>query len=550
MKIGRNKPCPCGSGKKHKHCHGRFGDTSWPPSEVSQALQRNEAKLRIKEVQQGLGRPIVSLKHGKHQIVAVGSQIHYSSNWKTFIDFLGDYIKRKLPPEWGNSEIKKPLADRHPIMQWYEAVCRIQADSIKEPGQPASMEVLGALASYYGLAYALYLIDHNVDLQDRLIARLKDRSNFQGAYYELVVARALILAGFSLTLEDESDRGSQHCEFSAISIKTGKKYWIEAKMRSVAGIMGKTEVDGATSRKAENPISKLINHLSAALRKPADSQRMIFIDINTEMPVDVSIDNRPGFIDSINRRLQKYEKESLEPGKSAYLFITNMTFHRNLLGPAQLLVYPWGLGIPDFNRSGYMRLSEIYRRDLKHSDALSVAESMQNLLKFPTTFDASMPASALFGEMDPIQIGERYEFEGARPDGGSLVGVVTDAMVDESKKEVVVCVQSDDGKSYLLREKMTNTQYSDYDAYRDVYFGQLRPVPKQIETPYELFLLLMNSQRGKSRSELLRALKINDGNGAHLSDEELLMEYCERQVVGSGLFEVVDGVLTGRPVQK
>ena len=24
-KVGRNKSCPCGSGKKYKHCHGRFG---------------------------------------------------------------------------------------------------------------------------------------------------------------------------------------------------------------------------------------------------------------------------------------------------------------------------------------------------------------------------------------------------------------------------------------------------------------------------------------------------------------------------------------------
>ncbi|MDD3942989.1 MAG: SEC-C metal-binding domain-containing protein, partial [Sphaerochaetaceae bacterium] len=22
-KVGRNEPCPCGSGKKYKHCHGR-----------------------------------------------------------------------------------------------------------------------------------------------------------------------------------------------------------------------------------------------------------------------------------------------------------------------------------------------------------------------------------------------------------------------------------------------------------------------------------------------------------------------------------------------
>jgi len=24
-KVGRNDPCPCGSGKKYKHCHGRTG---------------------------------------------------------------------------------------------------------------------------------------------------------------------------------------------------------------------------------------------------------------------------------------------------------------------------------------------------------------------------------------------------------------------------------------------------------------------------------------------------------------------------------------------
>ncbi len=23
-RVGRNEPCPCGSGKKYKHCHGKF----------------------------------------------------------------------------------------------------------------------------------------------------------------------------------------------------------------------------------------------------------------------------------------------------------------------------------------------------------------------------------------------------------------------------------------------------------------------------------------------------------------------------------------------
>ncbi|TLY67427.1 MAG: hypothetical protein E6K45_05510 [Gammaproteobacteria bacterium] len=25
-KVGRNEPCPCGSGKKYKHCHGQLSN--------------------------------------------------------------------------------------------------------------------------------------------------------------------------------------------------------------------------------------------------------------------------------------------------------------------------------------------------------------------------------------------------------------------------------------------------------------------------------------------------------------------------------------------
>jgi preprotein translocase subunit SecA len=30
-KVGRNDPCPCGSGKKYKHCHGRV--STGPPQQ-------------------------------------------------------------------------------------------------------------------------------------------------------------------------------------------------------------------------------------------------------------------------------------------------------------------------------------------------------------------------------------------------------------------------------------------------------------------------------------------------------------------------------------
>ena len=85
-----------------------------------------------------------------------------------------------------------------------------------------------------------------------MVRRLKDPGQFQGAYYELIVANALIRAGFELTLEDQSDGLTKHCEFAAISKRTGTHYWVEAKMRGVSGLLGRTDKDGTSD---PNPLS-------------------------------------------------------------------------------------------------------------------------------------------------------------------------------------------------------------------------------------------------------------------------------------------------------
>lgn len=247
-KTGRNQPCPCNSGKKYKHCCGSLTDTPKrvPASpEIIRALEAHYAKERIRQKQQGLGRPIIAARFNDDQIVAVGKAIYWSKKAKTFADFLGEYIKRALGSDWGNAELAKPLDQRHTLLQWYDAYCRYQATTITTPGEVSTAEVTGVVACYLGTAYSLYLLDHNVDLQARLVRRLKNSREFQGAYYELIVANALIRAGFKLTLEDETDPTTKHCEFAAVS-PTGRKYWVEAKMRAVAGLLGKDENDGTT----------------------------------------------------------------------------------------------------------------------------------------------------------------------------------------------------------------------------------------------------------------------------------------------------------------
>src|SRR5690349_20389344 len=104
------------------------------PGDVRRIMDRHGAEERIRERQQGLGRPVVAGKIGEHQMVAIGDRLMYSKKWKTFVDFLGDYIWDILGRDWGNAEIAKPLAERHPLMQWYDEYCRYQMKGIKQPG--------------------------------------------------------------------------------------------------------------------------------------------------------------------------------------------------------------------------------------------------------------------------------------------------------------------------------------------------------------------------------------------------------------------------------
>jgi hypothetical protein len=524
-KIGRNAPCPCGSGRKYKHCHGHHSVRTAAAVDVRQARQEHAAAERVREIQQGRGRPIVSAKLRDHQMVAVGNTVHFSKSWKAFPDFLSAYIKTKLDPEWGNAEIAKPLADRHPLMQWYDAYCRYQQQTIKTPGEVHSAEITGVVACYLGLAYALYLLAHNVELQDRLIKRLKNVGNFQGAYYELMVASILIRAGFKLTLEDETDAASKHCEFAAVSEKTGKRYWVEAKMRSVKGLLGRTAADGGAD---DDALGRLIPHLNAALAKPAKDERLIFIDVN--VPAAFDKEGKPDWVEPAMLRLEKYEKKELKEGVTAYVFVTNMAFHRQLDKRPTMAGAPFGLGMRDFNRPGVIRVTEAYKQKQKHIDAHVIGESLVEYLRFPVTFDGRLPSEA-FGESRRVVVGRTYCFEDI--DGKDLVGTVTSVVVDERKKEAVIAVWEAGGrKSVLLSSPMSDAAIAEYKEYGPAYFGEVRGGSKKLKTAFELFEWFMKTQKDMPRAKILAwfAKSPQLAELEKMSDEDLRISYCEALV--------------------
>lgn len=539
-KIGRNQPCLCGSGQKYKRCCGSLthAPRQLPASpEIIRTMEAHYAKERIRQEQQGLGKPIIAARLNDHQIVAVGNTVHWSPKARTFPDFLGEYIKHVLGSDWGNAELTKPFDQRHTLLQWYDAFCRYQAATIKRPGEVSSAEMTGVLACYLGTAYSLYLLDHNVELQTRLVRRLKNPKDFQGAYYELIVANALIRAGFKLMLEDETDLSAKHCEFAAVSQRTGKKYWVEAKMRAVVGLLGKDDNDGTRN---SNPISQMIPHLNDALRKPAADDRLIFIDLNADTAIGA--DGKPTWTHSSFARLERFESRELAAGVTAYVFISNVPFHRMLNERLQTAIAAFGLGIPDFNRPGEYRLIEIFRQKRKHADAFHIAEAFAKYPQLPTTFDGSLPSDSLEGKPRPM-IGETYLFEGManlpKSVGGcKLVATVTTATVLEAEKKCIFGVTAHNGQSYILSESMTDQQLADYKAHPESYFGKIQCVGKKIDSKYELFEFFMEAYKGLDRATLLERLATHPGSPsvAEMSDNDLLAEYCEGVAAASTIF--------------
>ena len=451
--------------------------------------------------------------------------MHHSKSWKTFPDFLQDYIKKKLGPGWGNAEIAKPFSERHPLIQWYDAYVRYGRKMIKVPGEVTSTQINGVVACYLGVANALYLLEHNVELQERLLNRLRDPGNFQGAYYELIVASILIRAGFTLTLEDEAGRGPKHCEFAAVSGRTGTRYSVEAKMRAVKGRLGRTTADGGDDGDA---LGRLVPHLNAALAKPASGERLVFIDVNAEPAFDES--GKQDWMDTAIKRLERYEGKELKDGLKAYVFVTNVAYHRQLDTVPTLAALPFGLGIPDFNRPGLITLIDAYRRKEKHIDAYIIGQSLEDALRFPVTFDGRLPSEAFDKANQRITIGETYSFE---MDGRELVGTVTTANVSEHTKQMTIGVSELGGKNhYLIHRTMTDAELAEYKEYGSAYYGEAKSRSSQVKDPHELFEWLMAANKNVARDKILSWFSRNSrlAELVKLSDEELRLTYCEALV--------------------
>jgi hypothetical protein len=310
-----------------------------------------------------LGRPIISFVHEGYRIVFVGNRVCWNKEekWLTFPSFLDTYLIQVFNEDWGKAELKKDFSKRHPIVQWHNCVCEERRKASNQEGKLIETPVTGAMFAYLTLANNLYLIAHNIHLvhgkglHTHLIKRLKNPTSFYDAFYETMVAASFIKAGFIIELENEEDSGLDHAEFIATSLKTKKKYSVEAKHRRA----GKTHTG----------ISK---QLYNALKKDLPHKRVVFINLN--IPQNIKKDGRLEWLDNVIKEIRHYEDKKLDNklAPQAYVFVTNHPFLYNLnsfsFPPAAVAE---GFKMPDFKLdSGFSSLRDALKSREKHIDML------------------------------------------------------------------------------------------------------------------------------------------------------------------------------------
>lgn len=331
-KIGRNSPCPCRSGKKFKHCHG---SSSSQQTQQNHAIDFAQIKQKVAEAQSAKSRfeaghgkikQVITADYNDWRFVAVGNELHYSPIEKTkyFTDFLGNYLRSILGPEWGNSELSKPLESRHQILKWYDSLCKHQRTLIKLEDGTYQGEGNGASLSWLRLAYDLYLIKHNAALQTKILDRLRNKEQFQGARFELCVTASMIAAGFDINYEDESDRTRKHAEFIATH-PSGLQIAVEAKSRHRAGVLNFNPSQEATYK--EHIKVSVQGLLRKALAKEPDMPFFVFIDPNLPPSANDPTEN-PWFkemSDTIEKLKSKYEEGDFPA--NAVFFCNDSTYH-------------------------------------------------------------------------------------------------------------------------------------------------------------------------------------------------------------------------------
>lgn len=514
---GRNAPCPCNSGKQFKKCHGALDTQQLGEFQRHQTPHLSsptffEAREYQRREQQGLGRPIVSTQFQEQRIVAVRDRIYSSKNWKSFHDFLRDYPKTVLGIDWWSEEVRKSSGSRHLVVAWFMRSCE-QMTATREAGHgEVGMPATGALSAYMRFAYDLYELQHAVTVEPVLIQRLKNHLGLPGAMYEVRVAASLLRAGFTLEMEDESDRSISHVEFIATHIATGEKFSVEAKRREGARLN----------------INKLLHN---ALMKHAKHPRIVFIDTNDGRLDFHKFENLPVTLAETKKKLELYSMDPIGSTlPAAYVIATDSPEEHHLDStdlPYSLLLS--GFHVDDM-QPGYKTLMEQVQTRRRHFPVFDLIESMGKHRTIPMSFNGEANAFENSPPPHRLQIGKRYVVPG--PDGAEVTAILEGGIVIPEHKSAWCSYLDANGARFICIAPLTDVELDAYKQHPSTFFGIVdrNAGRKPLKTAMDHFDFMWGSAKDTPKKLLLEWMRTapNIDELAKLSQQDLATQYCVR----------------------
>ncbi|HUN24905.1 MAG TPA: hypothetical protein VMU67_01265 [Steroidobacteraceae bacterium] len=499
------------------------------PQWVETMRRRVEAEEQQRTAQQGLGKPISSAEVAGHRVVAIGNTVHFSKGWRTFPDFLSYMVGRFFGGEWGNAELRKSEEEMHPIALWYRRNALLQAKHAGKPGEVFSTPETGAARAFLELGYNLYLLEHNAELQQRLINRLKQRDQFLGVLSELRVAGFFVRAGFSVKFHDETDRTTSHCEYDGRRIETGKTFSVEVKTRHWTAFP-KNDAEGR--RAIRGAVADL---LFRALKKHADAERIVFVEL--AMPDEDSTQSegpwwRDAAMDAIRAAAERIRAQGREP-PSATVVVSNFPYHYHLESTrAVVSLAVDGIGPTDFRAGLHGTVREALHFRERHVDFLALWNSIEAHRNIPATFDGSSGhLLSVDGQAPRLLVGERYEVPDA--DGATVLATLVDAIAVPTERRMYGIYQKASGEQIICHVPMTDAEAKAYAEQPDTFFGVVKK-QGSLKGPLELYDFFWESYRNTPKGRLLEFMAPRPDLPAlsALPQQELAEIYCEGLVHG------------------
>lgn len=267
-------------------------------------------------------RPQIQAVLGGQKIRAVRNSIYFRPEEETFYDFQINLLLWTLGKPWFDAEMAKPLEQRHIILRWRHErneLLKAHQKPGDDPKQPVKAPLTGSVKALQVLADDIYQLEHAFKTPRRIIDRLRDPRQFQGARYEITIASILARCGFDIDFIDDDTK--RNPEF--IAQRNAERIALEAKSRHRPGVL---EQRGPMAQGDPAP-AKIKEHYENALQQsPGGMPFMVFIDVNLSLTPAVP-PNEKTWVKEAMKCFDDGRQEGKETDPDTGLILTNFGWH-------------------------------------------------------------------------------------------------------------------------------------------------------------------------------------------------------------------------------